>query len=68
MKCPDCKVWATVLETRDRQDGTTYRRYECANHHRFSTDESPTPAKQPRHTQSDFNTSKRSIYAAPQPF
>ncbi len=50
MKCPDCKSWASVLETRDRQDGTTYRRYECANLHRFTTHEVSeiSPSKQPR--------------------
>ena len=36
MKCPDCKTWTEVKETRERQGGT-YRRYVCANKHRFST-------------------------------
>jgi transcriptional regulator NrdR family protein len=45
MKCPACKAWTEVRETRDRADGTTYRRYECANQHRFSTRETLTPAK-----------------------
>jgi transcriptional regulator NrdR family protein len=39
MKCPDCKAWTEVKETRKRLDGTTYRRYECANLHRFTTRE-----------------------------
>jgi transcriptional regulator NrdR family protein len=40
MKCPQCKTWAEVLETRTRKtDGVVTRRYECANLHRFSTEE-----------------------------
>ena len=46
MKCPTCKAWTDVKETRHRADGTTYRRYQCANLHRFSTRETITPAKQ----------------------
>lgn len=37
MKCPACKAWAEVLETRMRADGVKRRRYECANTHRFTT-------------------------------
>ena len=37
-KCPECGAWADVLETRQRPE-YTYRRYECANHHRFTTRE-----------------------------
>lgn len=38
MKCPECKAWALVLQTRTRKtDGAVTRRYECANLHRFST-------------------------------
>ena len=37
-KCPECKAWADVLETRQRPE-YTYRRYECANSHRFTTRE-----------------------------
>lgn len=43
MKCPECNAWATVLETRERSDGTIYRRYQCANNHRFSTRETVLP-------------------------
>lgn len=39
MTCPKCQVWTRVLSTRKRKDGNTYRRYECANLHRFSTRE-----------------------------
>ncbi|SFB74387.1 hypothetical protein SAMN05216344_102187 [Polaromonas sp. OV174] len=41
MTCPDCKAHARVIETRQRKDGSTARRYECANLHRFSTSEKP---------------------------
>lgn len=38
MRCPECDVWAIVLETRHRKTkNATARRYECANGHRFST-------------------------------
>lgn len=37
MKCPVCKAWTEVLETRKRSDGVTRRRYLCANMHRFTT-------------------------------
>jgi len=39
MKCVHCGVWTFVLETRRRKDGTCVRRYECANGHRFTTEE-----------------------------
>lgn len=34
--CPQCSAWTELLETRKRTAGT-YRRYECAKGHRFST-------------------------------
>lgn len=37
MKCPLCKAWVMVKETRSRPDNTRLRRYECANLHRFVT-------------------------------
>ena len=37
MKCPACKTWTEVLETRQRADNVTRRRYLCANLHRFTT-------------------------------
>jgi transcriptional regulator NrdR family protein len=37
MKCPVCKTFTEVLETRTRADGVTRRRYLCANLHRFTT-------------------------------
>ena len=39
MKCPTCSAWADVKETRQRA-GYKYRRYSCANGHKFSTRES----------------------------
>lgn len=45
MKCPTCKAWVSVKETRQKADGTTYRRYECANLHRFTTTERVIPPK-----------------------
>lgn len=41
MKCPTCQTYTEVLETRQRDDGTKYRRYQCANLHRFTTTETP---------------------------
>jgi transcriptional regulator NrdR family protein len=48
MKCPTCKTWTSVLETREKPDGTVRRRYECANLHRFTTTERAVPAKEPK--------------------
>jgi transposase-like protein len=39
MKCPTCKAWADVLETRSKPNNEKYRRYKCANNHNFSTKE-----------------------------
>ena len=40
MKCPICGAWTSVLETRTRKTtGVVARRYECANEHRFTTNE-----------------------------
>jgi len=35
--CPQCNAWTRVLETRHKYNNEVYRRYECANTHRFST-------------------------------
>jgi len=39
MICPQeqCQAWTRVLETRHKYNNEVYRRYECANGHRFST-------------------------------
>jgi len=39
MNCPECNGWCEVKETRQRANGSTYRRYVCANGHLFSTKE-----------------------------
>jgi len=38
MKCPECGSWSTVLETRITEKGYKRRR-ECANEHKFTTEE-----------------------------
>ena len=45
MKCPVCKAYSDVLETRTRKDSTTRRRYVCGNMHRFTTVEVVIPSK-----------------------
>lgn len=35
MRCPTCDSWTEVLDTRPGEHGTTGRRRECANGHRF---------------------------------
>ena len=37
MKCPECNEKAKPLETRTRQSGVIRRRYECPQHHKFTT-------------------------------
>ena len=39
VKCPVCEQWVSTLETRNRKNGDVYRRYRCANEHRFTTKE-----------------------------
>lgn len=39
VKCPICDQWVSTLETRNRKNGDVYRRYRCANEHRFTTKE-----------------------------
>jgi len=44
MKCPQCGTWALVKETRtSKNENTVMRRYECANLHRFKTEETIKP-------------------------
>ena len=42
MNCPKCGKYTEVLETRDNTKGVR-RRYECANLHRFTTQETLVP-------------------------
>jgi transcriptional regulator NrdR family protein len=39
MKCPVCGTYTEVIDSRMRPDGTRRRRYQCANEHRFTTNE-----------------------------
>jgi transcriptional regulator NrdR family protein len=36
MNCPICNTWTEQIDTRKRA-GSIFRRYECANLHRFTT-------------------------------
>ena len=49
MQCPICQTWVQVKETRQRDDNTIYRRYECANLHRFVTTEQVARVIPPKH-------------------
>lgn len=42
MLCPICNAICDTKETRQREENTTYRRYECGNYHRFTTTERVT--------------------------
>lgn len=60
MKCPTCKKWAKVLETRTRKDGACYRRYECGALHKFSTKETILgPSSTPTETAAVLSTLPR---------
>ena len=37
MKCPVCGTWTLARLLHQRPDNAKYRRYECANMHRFTT-------------------------------
>jgi len=40
MKCPQCGAWTMIKETRTKKtENVVTRRYECANLHRFTTEE-----------------------------
>ena len=45
MKCPECGTWTEVLESVLRRDGSRRRRYQCANMHRFNTEERIVPGR-----------------------
>ena len=51
MKCPVCNTWVLVMETRAKPDNKKYRRYECANGHRFTTIEVVTKVISPKPNQ-----------------
>jgi len=43
MKCPTCGAWSIVKETRQSPTFGQTRRRECANEHRFTTQELVIP-------------------------
>ena len=43
MKCPECGAWSLVKETRQSPTFGQTRRRECANEHRFTTQELVVP-------------------------
>jgi len=43
MKCPTCGAWSTVIETRKSTELGFRRRRECANEHKFTTQEIVVP-------------------------
>ena len=43
MKCPECGAWSSVKETRQSPTFGQIRRRECANEHRFTTQELVIP-------------------------
>lgn len=55
MNCPECGAWSVILET--RSSPTRYRRRrECANEHKFTTEEVVVSQKQIKTERSDrFN-------------
>jgi transcriptional regulator NrdR family protein len=48
--CPECGTWTLVKQTRKKPGNETYRRYECANLHRFSTREKIDDSKASVHS------------------
>ena len=48
MNCPKCGAWTLVKKSEQRSRNVRYRRYECANMHRFSTSELINPPSPPK--------------------
>lgn len=46
MKCPQCGAWTLVKSTRESDNFGHIRRRECANYHRFTTQELILPQEQ----------------------
>jgi transcriptional regulator NrdR family protein len=46
MKCPVCGVWTVVKEARESVVHNYRRRRECANGHKFTTEEVVIPKEQ----------------------
>jgi transcriptional regulator NrdR family protein len=54
MNCPECGAWSSVKETRSDQAKTMYRRRrECANGHKFTTEERTVTPKDKREENKD---------------
>ena len=43
MKCPECGAWSLVKETKESPTFGYRRRRECANYHKFTTQEVLVP-------------------------
>lgn len=43
MKCPECGAWSLIKSTRESETLGYIRRRECANYHRFTTQETVVP-------------------------
>lgn len=56
MKCPVCQTYTEVLETRQKENNSTYRRYQCANMHRFTTTETAIASKESHAKRATRNT------------
>jgi transcriptional regulator NrdR family protein len=54
MKCPECGAWSNVIETRKTLLFGYVRRRECANEHRFTTQEVVIPDEVRRKARSDY--------------
>lgn len=54
MKCPECGAWSNVIETRKTLLFGYVRRRECANEHKFTTQEVVIPDEVRRKARSDY--------------
>ncbi len=43
MKCPECGAWSLIKETKESPTFGYRRRRECANYHKFTTQEIVVP-------------------------
>lgn len=61
LKCPECGVWTVVNEARPSDTYGYRRRRECANGHRFTTQEVVIPDEQIKAEQRErlFNNNQR---------
>jgi len=64
MKCPTCGVWTVVKEARDSTTYNYRRRRECANGHKFTTEEKVIPEEQLTQERRDrLKRNKKSVVA-----